>query len=100
MASKEQILKNPNEVNADIVKVSENNCVPVAIANGTDKLQGFEKKEPDENHVGHRIDSVSLQAVKILSESKDIIDEQAKIRIENKILVESSKGKYEWFFWH
>ncbi|KAL5279458.1 RSBN1 family protein [Megaselia abdita] len=77
MASKER--KNPKEINADIVKICENICVSSVITNGAEKLLGFEKKEPVENHVDHhRIDSVNS-------------DEKAKILSENKILVESSK---------
>lgn len=99
MASKanHEKLKTPSEMNADIVKISENNGVSSALPNGTDKLLGFEKNEHVENHVDHQNDSVNSQTVKILS-GKDISDEQAKILSEN-ILVESSKGKYECS-WH
>lgn len=78
-------MKTPNEINADVVKACENNCVPSAFANGTsDKLLGFENKEHVGNHVGNHNDSVNSQTVKILSDTS-----------ENKILVESSKGKYD-----
>lgn len=88
----EEMLKNPIEINSEVVKINENNCV---IANGTKKLIGFEKKEHVSVHVDTHNDSVNSnsQTVKIQSESKEINDEQAKILSANKILVESSKGK-------
>lgn len=91
MASKE-ILKNPSEITAELVKISENNLV--GLTNGVNKGTSFEiKKEHVVNHVGHQQnDSVNSQTVKkILSENSD---EQAKILNENKIFVESSKGKF------
>lgn len=93
------------EIDADseIADVCKRNCVPSApLANGSSKLIGLDSVERVANHVAHQHvenhKSVNLQTENILS-GTDTNDEQAKILSENKILVERSKGKYD-FFWH
>lgn len=104
MASKqEEILKNPSEINAESEQICEKNDIQSGggLSNGTTKiLEPENKKEHVENHVGHNDSSVNLQNVKkTYSENQEIKDGQGKILSENKnkILIESSKGKFECF---